>query len=514
MKNSATAKKWITIIGFIGFGLILLTFGIYAATSIFSWFVKIILGIGVICVLVFWILSTMTSRAARYGSNVAVMILLAFSLLVMVNFVSARRSSRIDTTKNKQFSLSEQTKKILQGLDQDIKITAFYSERHYRRAIAEDTLNEYQQQSKRINLTFLDPYSRPDQADAYKIRRDGSVVFDLGEKREYVESYQNEEQDYTSAILKLLASGQKKLYFLEGHGEHDIDGYGDDSYSDLKSIIEADNYLIDRLLLSERVPEDCSVLVIAGPEKLLLPAEEEAIARYLDAGGKAIILLDPPPSPSLSSVLEKWGVVARDDIILDPVTQINGVFSIPATIRYDENHPITVPLFAGRAMTFYPLTRSLAPAKEPDANLEITQLVRTSDGSWGESDTEAIMSDQRIKYDEESDTTGPMSIAVAVVLKEASESEKPAERRTLVVIGDSDFVANQWMRVGNSDLFMNSVNWLTEEEELISIRPKDQEQAQVKMLTTRQLRLILYTSVFAIPIVLLIAGGIVWWRRR
>jgi len=513
MKNVAIAKKWMTIIGCVGFGLILLTFGVYAATSIFSLYVKIPLGIGVVFVLVFWILSTLTSRAARYGSNVAVMILLAFSILILVNFVSARNSGRIDTTTGKQFSLSEQTKKILAGLNQDINITAFYSERHYRRGFAEDTLNEYQQQSSRVHLTFLDPYLKPDQANIYKIRWDGAVVFESGEKREYVESYENEEQDFTGAILKLLATEQKKLYFLEGHGEHDIDGYGDGSYSGLKSKIEADNYLVETLILGERVPADCNVLVIAGPQNALLPQEEEIIIKYLDEGGKAIIMVDPPPAPSLANIVERWGVEGRDDIILDPVQQVSGILSIPATLRYDESHTITIPLAMGRIMTFFPIARSLMPGEDSDANFHVTQLVKTSDGSWGESNTEAL------RY-----TRGPVCVAIAVALKEKSEDEAPItpdqppdetkERRVLVVIGDSDFVANQWLEAGNPDLFMNSVNWLTEEEELISIRPKDQGQTRVKMLTGQQLRLMMYTSVFAIPIVLLIAGGIVWWRRR
>jgi len=524
MKNVAIAKKWITLIGCVGFGLILLTFGVYAATSIFSWYVKIPLGIGVVFVLAFWILSTLTSKAARYGSNVAVMILLAFSILILVNFVSARNSGRIDTTTGKQFSLSEQTKKILAGLNQDINITAFYSERHYRRGFAEDTLNEYPQQSSRIHLTFLDPYSKPDQANVYKIRRDGAVVFESGEKREYVESYENEEQDFTGAILKLLATEQKKLYFLEGHGEHDIDGYGDNSYSGLKSKIEADNYLVERLILGERLPADCSVLVIAGPQNALLPQEEEVIIKYLDEGGKAIIMVEPPPAPSLANIVERWGVDVRDDIILDPVQQVSGILSIPATLRYDESHTITIPLAMGRIMTFFPIARSLMPGEDSGTNLDITQLVKTSDGSWGESNTEALRSEQRVKYDEGQDTKGPVCVAIAVALRAKSEDEAPItsdqppaetkERRVLVVIGDSDFVANQWLEAGNPDLFMNSANWLTEEEELISIRPKDQGQARVKILTGQQLRLVMYTSVFAIPIILLIAGGIVWWKRR
>jgi ABC-type uncharacterized transport system involved in gliding motility auxiliary subunit len=525
MKEFVIPRKWITVTGCVGFGLIILTFGVYAATSIFSWYVKILLGIGIAAVLAFWILSAMTSRAARYGSNVAVMILLALCILVLVNFVSARRfSRRLDTTTGKQFSLSEQTKNILKGLDQDISVTAFYTEDHYRRRFAQDILNEYTLQSSKFHLTFIDPNVKPGLAIAYKIERNGTVVFESGGKREDVESYQNEEQDFTSAILKLLATEQKKLYFLSGHDEHDIDGYDDNSYSDLKRIIEADNYRVEKLILGGQIPDDCSILVIAGPKKPLLPHEEEAIARYLDEGGKAIIMVDPPPSPSLANLLGKWGVEVSDDIILDSFLQtIGGDPSVPVTIRYGF-HTITVPI--ARVMTFFPMARSLAPKTDSREDVEVTQLVKASDDSWGELDTESLLSEQRASYDEGRDLKGPMCMAVAVALKEKSEGAEPPltpgqtpeeaakEKHVLVAVGDSDFVTNKWLQEGNPDLFMNSVNWLAEEEELVSIRPKDQEQAQVQRLTGRQLRLVTYSSIFAIPILLLIAGGSVWWKRR
>ena len=534
MKESVIPKKWMTVIGCVGFGLIIVTFGVYAVTSKFPWYAKFSLGIGIAGVLVFWISSAMTSRTTRYGSNTAVTILLALAILVLVNFVSARRSSRLDVSAGRQFSLSEQTEKILRNLDRDINITAFYTQDHYRRIPAEDTLNEYAQQSSKIRLTFIDPTSKPGLADAYKIKQNGTVVFESGEKREDVESYQNEEQDFTSAILKLLATEQKKLYFLDGHGERDIDGYDDDSYGDLKKIIEADNYQVEKLALASQpsIPADCSLLVIAGPKKPLLPQEEEAIAEYLNAGGKAMIMVDPAPSPSLVGLLREWGIEVRDDIILDGFGQtLFGDPSVPVTVKY-EFHTITDPI--ARVMTFFPMARSLAPIAEAREDIEVTQLVKTSDDSWGELDTEALLSERRAGYNEGRDLKGPMCMAVAVILKQKSEVEHAAslfieepssipdqppeettkEKRVLVIVGDSDFATNKYLQQGNPDFFMNSVNWLTEEEELISIRPKDQEQARVRGLTGGQLRSVTYTSIFAIPFLVLMAGVGVWWKRR
>ena len=525
MKQFAVPRKWLTIIGCAGFGLIILMFGVYAATSIFSWDVKIPLGIGVACALAFWILTAMTSRAARYGTNVAVVILLAFCILALVNFVSARRFARIDTTMGKQFSLSEQTKKILKSLEQDITVTAFYTQDHYRRRFAEDTLNEYAQQSSRFHLSFIDPNLKPGLAMTYRIRQNGTVVFESENGRKDVESYQNEEQDFTSTILKLVATEQKKLYFLDGHGERDIDGSGEDSYSDLKKLVEADNYQVDKLVLAAQssIPGDCTVLVIAGPQQPLLPREEGDIIRYMAAGGKAIIMADPAPSPSMARLLERWSVKAADDIVLDSFGQSYfGDPSVPVIARYAD-HLITSPIAS--VMTFFPMARSLAPMENSQDNLEVVQLARTSKDSWGELDTEMLLSKRSASNDEGVDSQGPMCIAVAVSVREGSRDEPspmpgqppketPKEKRVLVAMGDSDFVTNRYLKAGNPDLFMNAVNWLSEEEDLISIRPKDQEQARIQQLTGRQMRFVTYFSIFAVPLLILIAGGGVWWKRR
>jgi len=519
MKEFTVSEKRTTIIGGVGLALIILTVGIYATTSVFSWYAKVLLVIGIVGVLASWILSIMTSRAARYGSNVVAMILLGFCILVLVNFVSARRFGRVDTTAGKRFSLSEQTKKILNGLDQDVKVSAFYTERHFRWKAVQDLLNEYAQESSKFRLSFIDPVVKPGLADAYQIRQNGTVVFELEAgaeglkgKREMVENSQNEEQDFTSAILKLLSTEQKKVYFLGGHGEADIDGYDENSLSNLKRLIEFDNYLVEKLMLAQQtsVPSDCSILVIAGPKNPLLPQEEDAVARYLSTGGKAIIMVDPRPSPSLSNLLKRWGVETHDDIVMagygrhlftDP--------SVPFIDMYGD-HAITTPL--GRRMTFFPMTRSLAIATGLREGIEVLKLLETASDIWGEMDLETFS----VKYDEGTDIKGPVTIAVTVALKQKGQTleEKTKEKRVLVVIGDSDFVMDKHLRQSNPDFFMNSMNWLVEDEELISIRPRDQEQAIIQPLSSRQLRFVMYSSILAIPLILLVIGGIVWWKRR
>ncbi len=227
-----------------------------------------------------------------------------------------------------------------------------------------------------------------------------------------------------------------------------------------------------------------------------------------------LIMVDPRPSPSLANLLKIWGVETHDDIILDGYGRsLFGDPSVPVVVMY-EDHAITAPL--GQKMTFFPMARSLVPMTGVRESIEVLKLLETSSGSWGEMDLETLLSGKSVKYDEETDIKGPVIIAVTVALKQKEQTPegKTKEKRVLVVIGDSDFVMNKHLQQGNPDFFMNSVNWLVEDEELISIRPRDQEQATIQPLSGRQLRFVMYTSIFAIPLVLLIVGGVVWWKRR
>jgi ABC-type uncharacterized transport system involved in gliding motility auxiliary subunit len=510
-------KKWMNVIGLAGFGLLFITLVIYLATSVFGLYAKVILGLGVAGILVFWVLNIMTSKTTRYGSNVVITILLALAILVLINFVSAKHFKRLDTTQNKVFSLSEQTEKILKELTQDITVTGFYTENHYRRKSTQDVLNEYAEKSNKIKFTMIDPASKPGIASAYKITQDGTVVFDLGGKKENVVSYENEEQDFTSAILKLTSSKQKKVYFLSGHGERDIDGPEDDSYTVLKNRIQADNYGVEKLILAQQiaVPEDCNVLIIAGPQNPLLETEEEAIIDYLDLGGKAIIMADPSPSVSLENILKKWGVDSQNDIILDGLGRsMLGDPTVPVCLTYG-NHPITTPLSKG-LMTFFPIARSLAPIKDANKDINVTELVKTSNNSWGETNIQDLISKQTVEFNEGQDIKGPLTVAVAVAIKGTNKTDASSkERRVLVAFGDSDFAMNKYLQQGNPDLFMNSLNWLTEDENLISIRPKSQEeQSKIERLSGKEIRFVSYSSIFAIPLLLMLIGARVWWKRR
>lgn len=460
-------------------------------------------------------------RSMQYGANALLFIVIVTGIVVLINFISNRHHRRLDLTANKRYSLSEQTIKILRGLDKDVEFTAFYKEGEGEQL--EDLLMEYDYNSDRIAFEFVDPDRYPGQARRYGVTTYGTTVAESGDREERLSG--STEQDITNALLKVTREGRKVVLFLEGHGEKDTDSDERDGYSMARKAIEDDNYEVKTHLLMQdaAVPEDCSVLIIAGPQKGLLAHEEDAVTRYLEGGGKALFLLDPSPAAGLEEYLKRWGVVVGRDAVVD-VSGVGQLFGadefIPIVTDYG-NTDIT----KGFAIaTFFPYVRSVRKDEDGSEGLTVETLVETSPQSWAETGSlEGV-----IEFDEDEDTKGPISLAVVVSAEPKTETEEAdtadgairgesdGQKGTprIVVFGDSDFASNAYFGLsGNGDLFLNTVSWLAEEEDLIAIRPKSPDTRRVT-LTFSQARSIFWFTVIIIPAVVLMTGLSVWWRRR
>ena len=459
-------------------------------------------------------------RSMRYGAHAALVILVVSGIVVLVNFISNRHHRRIDLTANRRYSLSEQTLNILKSLDKDVKFTAFFKEGEGENL--KDLLMEYDYYSDRITYEFVDPDRHPGMARRYGVTTYGTLIAETDEKEEKVSG--STEEVMTNVLLKVTREGKKVVYFLDGHGEKNIDSNERDGYDVARRAIEDDNYVVKKHLLMQEatVPEDCSVLVIAGPQKDLLVHEREALTEYLEGGGKALFLLDPSPSPGLEDFMKRWGVIVGRDVIVD-VSGVGQLFGADEFIPivYDFGKSDITKNFD--IATFFPFARSVAKDEDAAEGLAVDVLAETSPHSWAETGSlEGV-----IKLDEGEDTKGPISLAVVVTAElkvkeaeidtadteDAEELHEEAKSR-LVVFGDSDFASNAYFGLyGNGDLFLNAVSWLAEEEDLIAIRPKSPDTRRVTM-TFSQAQSVFFFTVILIPAVVFITGLSVWWRRR
>jgi|YelNatPaOPRAMG01_1025707.scaffolds.fasta_scaffold00001_74 ABC-type uncharacterized transport system involved in gliding motility auxiliary subunit len=459
--------------------------------------------------------SALSSRSTRFGSNAVLMSLVVLGILILINFVANRHSLRADTTAAKQFSLAEQTRKILKNLDREVKVTAFY--RAEDRWQIESLLKEYEHYSPRFKWEIIDPDQRPAEAKQYNITAYNTIVLECGGKQERITT--RTEQDLTNALIKVTRKENKKIYFLTGHGEKDIEATDREGYDSMRKLLQGENYDVEKILLAEKdhVPDDCSLLVVAGPKTDLLPNEASMIGDYLKKGGKALFLLDPESPDGYVTLLKEWGIEVGKNVVLD-VSGIGRLFgagpAMPIAAQYAP-HAITEKF---QLMTIYPYARSVRKAADAPVGATVTEFVKTSSNSWGES--EPLGRGGMVRYDEGKDLPGPVSVAVAME-KEAEEkptsSGESGQTRTktrIVVFGDSDFASNTYYRVqGNGDLFMNAVSWLAEQEDLISIRPKDPEDRRVN-LTRSQSRLIFWVAVVLMPLAVLGTGAGIYWKRR
>ncbi len=507
-------KKFANIGGMVGLVLVLLGLVIYSILGAWNKWLYIPLIFGGVLLIAYLALEFkqikegLSSRSAKFGSNAALMILIIFGILVVLNIFTTRFSWRVDTTAAKQFSLAEQTRNILKNLNKDVKIIGFFKAGDEERV--KERLTEYTHYSKRISYEFVDPDKKPGLAKKYNIKAYGTLVFEADGKEEKIEK--SEEENITNALIKVTREGQKKIYFTIGHGEKDYDQTEQFGLSTAKNAITNENYLVEKILLAEKdaIPEDGAVLVLAGPKSDLFQKEKELIEAYLKKGGKVLFMLDPDAGNTYGAFLSDWGFKIGNDIVVDAsgLGQLFGAGpTIPIVSQY-EKHAITKD-FA--LMTFFPEARSVSRGTVP-SGMTFTEIGRTNPRSWGET---SPLGTGKIIYDEGKDLRGPITIIAASEMTANNPPPgKSGVKSRIVVFGDSDFAANAYFKVqGNGDLFMNALSWLAEEEDLISVRPKDPEDRRIS-LTKTQTMIILYVGVIMLPLLIFVTGIVVYRKHK
>jgi ABC-type uncharacterized transport system involved in gliding motility auxiliary subunit len=532
-------QRILSIIGWIGTAIV----GVAVAARVLNWVGAIAIQpeqdryivwaawAGLACVLLYtagqWreILAYFGRRQARYGAIATVGVVVGLLVLVAVNYLSTRTSKRWDLTQNRQNSLSEQTVKVLQSLTAPVKFTVFDQSTNFDRF--RTRLDEYAYNSKQVSVEYVDPDARPVVAREYDIDTYGTVVVDYMGRRERATS--DQEQDITNALIKAVSGMERAVYFVQGHGEKNPTGTARDGYSAVTDALKRDNYKVEPLVLAQQkdVPADATVLIVAGPTSDLLPEEADAIRRYLAKAGKLMVLVDPvlgsaTALPNLEALIREWNIDVGNNVVVD-VSGATNEPSIAVAATYPP-HAIT-DRFA--TLTVYPLARSVTtltttPGRSP------LPLVETSQASWAETDIASLNGGQAaVKPEpEKGDIAGPVTIAAAVSAlapdaqpAAAQDGQQPAAgapmpETRVVVFGDSDFASNAYAGLpGNPNLFANTVNWLSQQENLIAIRPTQAADRRVTM-TAGEQRMAFLLSVFIVPLAVFGAGVFTWWRRR
>ena len=463
-------------------------------------------------------------RRTRYGLNTAVALLLFFAIVVVVEALAIRHNMRADLTEGRRHTLSDQSIKLLRSLEKEVHAVAFYQTDQPGKAATQDLLDQYAHFSDNFRYEFVDPDRRPGLARRYGITTYGTVVLESGGKEQKVQVA--EEQNLTNALVKLLREEKRVMYFLTGHGEADLESAERDGLSQLKQDLTELDYEVKPLLLlrEKEVPKDAAVVIIPGPQKDLLPTELQALEAYVKRGGKLLALIDPFTQPGLTDLLNKYGLRLGNNVIVDRLSRaFGGDYLLPVVTQY-ENHPIVKDF---NIASFFPFAQTVDAVETSGVFVQV--LGRTSPDSWAETD-KAALDRGEASFDQQKDRRGPVPIGAVATIEvttddrapttatEKSLNPKPStlkqKKGAIVAYGTSAFIKNTYLNLsGNRDLFLNSLSWLAEEEDLIAIRPREAKFTPL-VLTARQARLAFWGAVVFPPLAIIGAGVAVALRRR
>jgi gliding motility-associatede transport system auxiliary component len=454
-----------------------------------------------------------SKRSSQLGSNAIILSVAVLAILVVLNFLSFRHSKRFDLTSEKLFSLSDQTRKVVGGLQKDVNVVRFArptdttpDSQHFS-----DLMIEYKHLSPHFKFQEVNPQEKPDVAQQYGAKRINDVIVASGDQKVPLEGgFEGggiSEADVTNAILKVTRETSKKVCFVTGHGEKALDDGSVEGYAQMGENLKKETYTTQTMSLVEKngVPSDCDVLVIAGPSKPFFPQEVAMVQKYLDDGGKALIEVDPDTDSKLDPIFQEWNIKVGNNVVIDAsgMGQLMGAGpEIPLVVNYGDS-PITKSL--QRQMTYFPVARTVSIADKSKTDPSNVELLMTSPQSF----TKAKLEHQ-VKYDPKTDQLGPLSLGVA-----GTESKGENKSARLVVIGNSAFPENQVLGGPGSDgdLFLNTINWLAQDENLISIRPKPETSRHIT-LTLAQETALAWIDRFFLPGIVIIMGAALWLKRR
>jgi ABC-type uncharacterized transport system involved in gliding motility auxiliary subunit len=478
--------------------------------------------------------NAISKKGFKNKRDVLIFTLSVIGIIILLNVLLTRYSFRHDMTENKYYSLSIQTKKILKGLENNLKIAAFVKKGSYQERQIKDLLDEYKHHSKKLDISYIDPDKEPALSATYGIREYNTIVFECGLKRKSVfgrdlfnmpDYYQRQNQTasffgeeyFTNAIITVTQEQQQRtIYFLEGHKERNINDNEREGMSEIKKSLEMDNYIVGSVNIARdgKIPSDCGVLVIASPRTSIADEELNVLNRYLENGGKMFVLIDPLIPSRIENLLSKWKIELNNDLVFDP--QSCYMFDPLAVIPIYAGHDITKDLEQNKVAMVMPASRSMAEIKNNREGVSITKLIHTAGSTaWGERDLNSIKA-RKPEYNKDIDTEAPCTLGFAVSywIKASKAEKKEAEEMRMVVIGDSDFASNKVVPVqGNRDFFVNSINWLVKEKGKISIRAKSADIKRID-LSRNQRNFVFITSVIITPLIVLVVGVVVWIKRR
>ncbi len=448
-----------------------------------------------------------SGRQARYGSNALILSLAFVGILIVANYLAFKNPKSWDLTEDKSNTLAPETLQALATLPDKVHATAFYSA-NLPKDTADELLKKFQKNSQgKFTYEFVDPDTNPVAARQAGVTGDGKIMLTMGSQKEIAASAS--ETELTRTLIRLVSPGSRVVYFLQGHGEPGLTS-GDTSFSTAKSTLESKNYTVNALNLAQtnKIPDDALAIIIAGPKKPITDQETTLLKKYVDGGGSLVVLEDPiqftdfgtSPDPLAEYLTNDWGITLDKDVVIDLVNTQNPFQAVSS--QYSSTHPITQNL-TQNYIVILPQARSIT-IDATKQNVTDTAIILTTEQSWGETN---LVANETPQYDPKTDILGPLTLAAA--------GENSATKGRVVVFGNSVFATDKaFDAYGNGNIFINSVDWAAEQENIINITPRQPVARTFMPPTSLGMAAIGIGLIFILPGLVVVAGISSWIARR
>lgn len=453
----------------------------------------------------------LTGRQARYGSNSLILAVAVIGILFVINMLAFQNPDFLgapwDMTEDKSNTLAPETLKTLATLPGDVTATAFYTV-NLNSASAEELLVKFKNNSDgKFDYRFVDPDLDPVAAREAGITGDGKIMLQMGDTKE-IASYASE-TELTRALIRIISPEPRAVYFLEGHGEPTLDTSGEFNFSSAKSTLESKNYTVNslNLLATNKIPEDALAIIVGGPMKPLTDSEVDLLKAYVDAGGSLVVMEDPTittefgdsADPLAEYLTADWGITLNNDVVIDLINTQNPLQAVSSQVGY---HPITQNM-TQNYIVILPQARSLVISGAVE-NVTQTPIILTTEQSWGETELKA---ETQPEFDPEKDIAGPLNLAIV--------GENSVSGGRVVVFGNSIFATNEGFdALGNGNMFINSVDWAAEQEDLIELTPRETTTRMFLPPDNLTFLFIIIVTVLVLPGLVVFAGISAWLARR
>jgi gliding motility-associatede transport system auxiliary component len=433
-------------------------------------------------------------------------VLLFLVLVFLVGFLTREYHVSKDITQSSRNTLTQGSINILKQMKGPVNIKAYVSKDDQYRKVINDFISRYQRTKPDIHMVFINPAEEPKKAQDDGIKAEGELVVEYHKRSDHlIPAYV--EQDFTNLLVRLSRSNERPVMFLDGHGERNLIGKKNNDIGEFGVQLEKKGFKLANpdLTIAQEVPRNGSMLVIASPQIDLNEIEVKKIKTYLESGGNLLWLLDDNNLHGLQPIAEYLGLQLVPGMVIDlSAKQYNADVKMAIASQYGE-HPINKNFML---RTFFPEARMVDAQDSFEWGWKVSRLIDVAPNGW----LETGKLDGKISFDK-SDIRGPINIAVALERVYGKKGQR------VVVVGNGNFLSNTFIaNGGNLDLGINMVNWLAGDDNLISIQPKPLRDVNVIIPSggwSKFVVLVIFFGFFlGLPLVLMIVGIVIWWKRR